>query len=503
MSYLNQRAPSASGTPQLQQQSHGLQSPAQGADSNMAQSQASPLDWSNYTFLGNGNTPPTSGPTSSSQSSNYRPQSRGAFGDSGSSQSQSQDAYQTYNQGGSANGSTGQPQQGNNGNYGYTVPPTRPTQQYNTSQSSMHVPSAQQGRGNDQKSTSAEGKGKSPANRPPSLNRQQSNSNIENANADNGLSLDPAAFSRDIRFQIPQFLSNQMGGAPTFPPGGEAWSGFLNASFGGDMNAAGPPSLTPGSTFNNIFGLAATPDGGAYNNSTPNDGNDNRNVLQGLSGFMDGDNAWQDWNMDMVKPESNSTPAPTTTFYVNPNPNPNSLSQQQQRANQQSRPQNNNADTAVAAASTARPIQSPRNSAFANTGLSPQRSSIPTAAILPPVNAFHNSLSRPDGLPYVPSMSAPVGPAHNINIASSSTAPYAPPSNTEQLLSGPSLPSSFGPSLSDGPGLYSTTGFDMVGVLARVANRKDPKTVLGPIDLSCSFVVVVSRSRLLSSAGHY
>lgn len=41
------------------------------------------------------------------------------------------------------------------------------------------------------------------------------------------------------------------------------------------------------------------------------------------------------------------------------------------------------------------------------------------------------------------------------------------------------------------PGLYSTTGFDIVSVLAKVANRKDPKTVLGPIDCSCSFVVSV------------
>jgi hypothetical protein len=39
----------------------------------------------------------------------------------------------------------------------------------------------------------------------------------------------------------------------------------------------------------------------------------------------------------------------------------------------------------------------------------------------------------------------------------------------------------------------------MVGVLARVANRKDPKTVLGPIDLSCSFVVVVSKFFRLST----
>lgn len=40
------------------------------------------------------------------------------------------------------------------------------------------------------------------------------------------------------------------------------------------------------------------------------------------------------------------------------------------------------------------------------------------------------------------------------------------------------------------PGLYSQTGFDMVGVLARVAARRDPKTVLGPVDFSCSFLVV-------------
>ncbi|KAG8763814.1 blue light receptor [Ceratobasidium sp. 423] len=40
------------------------------------------------------------------------------------------------------------------------------------------------------------------------------------------------------------------------------------------------------------------------------------------------------------------------------------------------------------------------------------------------------------------------------------------------------------------PGLYSTSGFDMLGVLARVASRPNPKIVLGPVDLTCSFVVV-------------
>ncbi|KAG8846840.1 blue light receptor [Tulasnella sp. 330] len=43
---------------------------------------------------------------------------------------------------------------------------------------------------------------------------------------------------------------------------------------------------------------------------------------------------------------------------------------------------------------------------------------------------------------------------------------------------------------SKAPPLYSTTGFDMLGILARVASRPNPTIVLGPVDLSCSFVVV-------------
>lgn len=39
-------------------------------------------------------------------------------------------------------------------------------------------------------------------------------------------------------------------------------------------------------------------------------------------------------------------------------------------------------------------------------------------------------------------------------------------------------------------GVYSTSGFDIVSVLAKVANRPNPQLSLGPIDLGCSFVVV-------------
>ncbi|CAE6529060.1 unnamed protein product [Rhizoctonia solani] len=38
--------------------------------------------------------------------------------------------------------------------------------------------------------------------------------------------------------------------------------------------------------------------------------------------------------------------------------------------------------------------------------------------------------------------------------------------------------------------LYSTSGFDMLGVIARVVTRPNPVVNLGPVDHSCSFVVV-------------
>ncbi|KAI7899155.1 uncharacterized protein BX663DRAFT_518675 [Cokeromyces recurvatus] len=39
-------------------------------------------------------------------------------------------------------------------------------------------------------------------------------------------------------------------------------------------------------------------------------------------------------------------------------------------------------------------------------------------------------------------------------------------------------------------GIYTNTGFDMLSILSRVVNRSNPQIYLGPIDLSCSFVVV-------------
>ncbi|KAF8314437.1 hypothetical protein DL93DRAFT_2032722, partial [Clavulina sp. PMI_390] len=39
------------------------------------------------------------------------------------------------------------------------------------------------------------------------------------------------------------------------------------------------------------------------------------------------------------------------------------------------------------------------------------------------------------------------------------------------------------------PQLFSTTGFDIVGILARVAKRPNPTVFIGPVDFSCAFLV--------------
>ncbi|KAG6876443.1 hypothetical protein C0992_012943 [Termitomyces sp. T32_za158] len=38
--------------------------------------------------------------------------------------------------------------------------------------------------------------------------------------------------------------------------------------------------------------------------------------------------------------------------------------------------------------------------------------------------------------------------------------------------------------------VYSTSGFDVLSILARVAGRANPRIVLGPVDMTCSFVIV-------------
>lgn len=363
--------------------------------------------------------------------------------------------------------------QGNRQSMSFQAPPYTTEKYQQPPQSPRSGPSQSSGNnGNGSGNGNGNGKGKSPANQP---HRQLSGSLPPPSD---GLSLDPAAFSRDIRFQIPSFLSNPVGGAPTFPPGGEAWSGFGAPSLSDSMSG-----FTPGQLFGNMFN---TTDSSSYNNGG-GWGGDN---TYGGGGGGGGGGSSAGYDKDYGY----------TTFYVNPNPASSNLRPGPSNYSQKDVPSPRNTVQPIPQQQDQR-MPSPRtnpslSSAFnhfseqrRNNTLNPSTpasNSIATSALLPGAGSGYNTT-----FPYVPSISEnPSNSASTINIASSSSAPYAPPSNTEQLLTAPVAPA--GPSLADGPGLYSTTGFDMVGVLARVAARKDPKTVLGPVDFSCSFTVVVS-----------
>ena len=371
------------------------------------------------------------------------------------------------------------------------------------------------------------GKGKSPVNRPPmhqhlssSSSQRSQQQQSDTGRLDDGLTLDPDAFSRDIRFQVPPFLSYQVGGAPTFPPGGEAWSGFGANLFANDSGGGGQ-QLTPGALFGNTFDLSSQSGSGQTFTGNENSGGD-RSVLEGLSGFMS-ESGWEGWgdSKDANGGATGLTPSNLgTTFYVNPNPSPNTL-QKAQQVSVSEHPSSHDAETGKSNVTSLNTnlsqnnqvVQSPRitrNGHFAQAasqmtaeadGRQPTVTPSPlsaTSGTMPTSVIFLQQPALPSNF-YVPSLSNPTPggqTASMANIASSSSQPYAPPSNAQSLLQDPQVPPNLlGPSLTDGPGLYSTTGFDMVGVLSRVANRRDPKTVLGPVDLSCSFLVVVGRSR--------
>ncbi|KAG8746005.1 blue light receptor [Ceratobasidium sp. 414] len=83
-----------------------------------------------------------------------------------------------------------------------------------------------------------------------------------------------------------------------------------------------------------------------------------------------------------------------------------------------------------------------------------------------------------------PNYTSPAAPVSNFQAPRQSSLPASAPAPAPVI--GP-LPAVSGTVM---PGLYSTSGFDMLGVLARVASRPNPKIVLGPVDLTCSFTVV-------------
>ncbi|KAI0760020.1 PAS domain-containing protein [Fomes fomentarius] len=98
---------------------------------------------------------------------------------------------------------------------------------------------------------------------------------------------------------------------------------------------------------------------------------------------------------------------------------------------------------------------------------------------------------------YHPSSSSPSSssPPHSANSAFS-IAPLSPPySNlpSSQPIIQPPIPPHLSLPSALGLPIYSASGFDLLSLLARVATRPYPKIYLGPVDLSCSFVVTDAR----------
>ncbi|KAI8969465.1 hypothetical protein BD414DRAFT_541122 [Trametes punicea] len=84
----------------------------------------------------------------------------------------------------------------------------------------------------------------------------------------------------------------------------------------------------------------------------------------------------------------------------------------------------------------------------------------------------HSSTSLSYPLPNLAAYTHPADP---------NTHPYHPPHLPLSIPSALGLP------------VYSSSGFDILSILARVVNRPYPKIYLGPVDLSCSFVITDTR----------
>jgi hypothetical protein len=370
-------------------------------------------------------------------------------------------------------------------------------------------------------------------NKKPSQTPQSCSSMLANLHdGSSGLSpygLDPSAFQAEVRFQLPAFL-NPNSTAPTHPNGAEVWSGYgLHSAAMEGFNSA--PRQTFGvSEFgenggNTGFGMGSRFYGAAGDNGTgmnfgtaiDTSGQDGKwqSTMQMISnqqnsngmrlpttgqnarndaGFAHADGGglaqWDNWNFnaDSIKSPGifqYSADGSTNAFQTQPTVAASKNGKSDTNSNQ---------------------TETPRIQLTTGTNLT-----MPTSALLP--NKRPASVSFPSSSAMaVSSSKVHIGASSNSDIADGAgggiahTAdnPFASSSTSASAVAAQALangplgglvqPGTFATQTPGGvnmPGLYSTTGFDMVSVLSRVAARRDPKSVLGPVDCSCSFVVVV------------
>lgn len=145
-------------------------------------------------------------------------------------------------------------------------------------------------------------------------------------------------------------------------------------------------------------------------------------------------------------------------------------------------------------------------SAFSNFAAIPRPFPSPASQYnpLPSPSEFSTLIQQSNPI-YTPYGSSVVG----VNPSLGSTSKLSPPSKNSLLPSKqlPTLPQSniYNPEALGLPvppaagtstnfaGLYSSSGFDVLSVLARVAARPNPSINIGPVDTSCAFLVVDAR----------
>lgn len=375
-------------------------------------------------------------------------------------------------------------------------------------------------------------------NKKPSQTPQSTSSMLANLHdGSSGLSpygLDPSAFQSEVRFQLPAFL-NPNSTAPTHPNGAEVWSGYglHSAAMEGFNNAprqqfgvsefgenGGNTGFGMGSRFYGAAGDNGTGmNFGTAMNTSGQDGKwqstmqmisnqQNQNGMQrpttgqnsNAAGFAHADGGglaqWDNWSFNA---DSMKSPG---IFQYSADGSTNGFQTQQAAANAKNGKTDDNGNQ----------TETPRIQLPTGTNLT-----MPTSALLP--NKRPSSVSFPSSSGMAMSSSKlHIGASGNSDIADGAgggiahTAdnPFASSSTSASAVAAQALangplgglvqPGTFATQTPGGvnmPGLYSTTGFDMVSVLSKVAARRDPKSVLGPVDCSCSFVVVV-RTRFLA-----
>jgi hypothetical protein len=361
-------------------------------------------------------------------------------------------------------------------------------------------------------------------NKKPSQTPQSTSSMLANLHdGSSGLSpygLDPSAFQTEVRFQLPAFL-NPTSTAPTHPNGAEVWSGYglHSAAMEGFNNA--PRQQFGVSEFgenggNTGFGMGSRFYGAAGDNGTGmnfgtainTSGQDGKwqSTMQMISnqqnqrpgtgqtanasGFAHADGGglaqWDNWSFNA---DSMKSPG---IFQYSADGSTNGFQTQQAAATSKNGKSEENGNQ----------TETPRIQLPTGTNLT-----MPTSALLPNKRPASVSFPSSSGMA-ISSSKLHVGAPGNSDIADGAGGGIAHTADNPFASSSTSASAVAAQALANGPlgglvqpGTFATQtpgGVNMPGLLSRVAARRDPKSVLGPVDCSCSFVVVV-RMRLLAA----